>query len=178
MESGNYYVAQVKGNQPKLLNRIHQIITTQDHLDFFEHKERQKGKAVTWSVFVYEAHVGILHKEWADLRRIIQVHKIVEGAESKHNDRYYISNLKNTDASFYHQGIRGHWGIENKLHWVKDVIHKEDKNRIRTGNGPLNMSIMSSIAINIHRNNGSDSILNSQIKCCCDIRATLNMIRT
>lgn len=171
-------MAQVKGNQPKLLKSIHQITTTQSPLDFFEYKERQKGKAVTWSVFVYEAHIGVLHKEWAELKRIIQVHKIIQGAKTKHNDRYYISNLKKSNASFYHQGIRGHWNIENRLHWVKDVMHKEDRNRIRTGNGPISMSIMSSIAINIHRNNGSDSIINGQIKCCCDIGATLKMIRT
>jgi len=62
------------------------------------------------------------------------------------------------NAEEFHQGIRGHWGIENRLHWVKDEIHKEDKNKIRCGTGPVAASIFSSIAINIHRKNGNDSI--------------------
>jgi predicted transposase YbfD/YdcC len=45
-------------------------------------------------------------------------------------------------ASEFADGIRGHWGIENRLHWVKDVVFKEDSSRIRTGNAPANFSIV------------------------------------
>jgi len=50
------------------------------------------------------------------------------------------------------------------LHWVKDVIHGEDSNQIRTQNGPVNSSVFSSIAINIHRKNGNHSISDGQMK--------------
>ena len=76
---------------------------------------------------------------------------------------FFMSDL-NLSAEEFHQGIRGHWGIENRLHWVKDGIHKEDKNKIRCGTGPVAASIFSSIAINIHRKNGNDSIYEGQIK--------------
>ena len=45
-----------------------------------------------------------------------------------------MTDLATTDAAIYGKGIRGHWKIENSLHWVKDVIHGEDKNAIRKGN--------------------------------------------
>jgi predicted transposase YbfD/YdcC len=46
-------------------------------------------------------------------------------------------------------GIRAHWSIENSLHYVKDVTFKEDACTIRTGNGPINFSIIRNIVINI-----------------------------
>jgi len=118
--------------------------------------------------------VGKLHREWANLRRIIQVHKTVEGThKTTHSERFYISDVINDNASFFHEGIRAHWAIENKLHRTKDVFHKEDANRIRTKNGPINMSIISSLAINIHRINGATSMPDSQIKFCCHLKRTV-----
>ncbi|MBD2604039.1 transposase [Scytonema hofmannii FACHB-248] len=45
------------------------------------------------------------------------------------------------------QGIRGHWGIENRLHWVKDVVFNEDVSTIHMGNAPANLSVMRTIAL-------------------------------
>jgi predicted transposase YbfD/YdcC len=70
---------------------------------------------------------------------------------------YYISSLS-LNAGQFAQGIRGHWGIENRLHWVKDVVLEEDSSRIRLGNAPANLSIIRSLAIAILRNNGYSSI--------------------
>jgi len=177
VDSGNHYVAQVKRNQPRLFQGIEQIIMNQCPLDFYEYQQRIKGADVTWSVLVYEAHVGAVHKDWSNLKRIVQVHKRVEKQKSiTTNQRFYISDLTNDNARYYYKGIRQHWGIENRLHWVKDVVHKEDKNRIRIKNGPINMSIFSAIAINIHRKNGNDSITEGQIKFCCNLRRTLKII--
>ena len=52
-------------------------------------------------------------------------------------------------AEKFAQGIRGHWGIENRLHWVKDVVFQEDNSKIRMSNAPANLSVMKAIAINI-----------------------------
>ncbi|MDZ8066276.1 MAG: ISAs1 family transposase [Nostoc sp. DedQUE08] len=53
----------------------------------------------------------------------------------------YISSIVSTAKEFAH-GIRGHWGIENRLHWVKDVVLNEDNSTIRMGKAPANLSIM------------------------------------
>jgi predicted transposase YbfD/YdcC len=47
--------------------------------------------------------------------------------------------------------VRGHWGIENRVHWVLDVIFHEDASRIRTGDAPQNMGVVRHIALNLLR---------------------------
>jgi hypothetical protein len=47
--------------------------------------------------------------------------------------------------------VRSHWGIENSLHWVLDVIFGEDRSRLRTGNGANNMAVVRHFAINAVR---------------------------
>lgn len=67
---------------------------------------------------------------------------------------YFISSLPSTtDAKIFSDGIRGHWQIENGLHYVKDVTFKEDRSRIRTKNSPQNKSLIINIVINIFRKN-------------------------
>ncbi len=45
--------------------------------------------------------------------------------------------------------IRGHWGIENQLHWCLDVGFREDESRIRTDHGPENIALLRKIAMNL-----------------------------
>ena len=59
---------------------------------------------------------------------------------------------------FYMEGIRAHWGIENGLHYVKDVTMGEDRSRIRTGSAPQVLSTIKSIALNVLRTNGYKNV--------------------
>jgi predicted transposase YbfD/YdcC len=54
--------------------------------------------------------------------------------------------------------VRGHWNIENKLHWVRDVTYQEDKSLVRTGNAPRVMATLRSLAISILRLDGHANI--------------------
>lgn len=47
--------------------------------------------------------------------------------------------------------MRGHWGIENRLHWVLDVVFGDDQARLRTGHGAKNMAVVRHFAINLVR---------------------------
>ncbi len=49
----------------------------------------------------------------------------------------------------YWSSSRGHWGIENRLHWVMDVVFHDDLVRLRTGSGPANMATIRHAALNI-----------------------------
>lgn len=90
-------------------------------------------------------------QDWKGLAAIVEVALTVEkkGTSTTYY-RYYISSLAMTArAALY--AVRSHWGIENKLHWVLDVIFKEDQARTRSGNGPKNMAIVRHIITNLLR---------------------------
>ncbi|MBM3556388.1 MAG: ISAs1 family transposase [Alphaproteobacteria bacterium] len=65
--------------------------------------------------------------------------------------RYYLSS-KALDAGTFAQAVRAHWGIENRLHWVLDVVFHDDLARLRSLNGPQNMAVVKHIAMNLVRN--------------------------
>ncbi len=56
------------------------------------------------------------------------------------------------------EAIRRHWSIENRLHWIRDVIFDEDHSQIRTGTGPAVMATLRNLAISVHRLAGATNI--------------------
>lgn len=62
--------------------------------------------------------------------------------------RYYLSSLK-LDVESFARAVRGHWGVENKLHWVMDVCFKEDQSRARTGYAAENLATLRRLALNL-----------------------------
>jgi predicted transposase YbfD/YdcC len=62
--------------------------------------------------------------------------------------RYYVSSAS-LGAAMFGRVVRGHWGIENRLHWVLDVVFREDLARLRSGNAPANMAIVRHTALNL-----------------------------
>jgi predicted transposase YbfD/YdcC len=62
--------------------------------------------------------------------------------------RYYLSSAKLSAAQFA-RAVRAHWGVENRLHWIMDVVFHDDLMRLRTENGPANMAIVRHAALNI-----------------------------
>lgn len=70
------------------------------------------------------------------------------GEEVTRETRFYISSLV-SDAQQMLQAIRGHWGIENGLHWVLDIAFREDDSRIRSEHAPENMAILRHTALNL-----------------------------
>jgi len=169
----------VKGNQPKLFQSVQQAIVNQSPLSYFEEHEKAHGRDTFWFVTVYNALNHEKAAEWKNLSRFIHVHRIsISKGEEAHSNRLYISDLYHSDAAFFHKGIRGHWGIENRLHYVKDVVHREDDNQIRTANGPVNAAVLSTIAMNIHRKNENDSIKYGQIKFRARVKELFELLRT
>ncbi|HVC90968.1 MAG TPA: ISAs1 family transposase [Acidobacteriaceae bacterium] len=73
-------------------------------------------------------------------------HKATGKTERK--TRYYITSLK-PDGARLNRGLRQHWGIENKLHWVLDVGFGEDLDRKRAGHAAQNFSLLNRIALNM-----------------------------
>lgn len=89
-------------------------------------------------------------EEWKGIKTIAMVEseRSVEGEETSRERRYYISSMEG-EAKEIGKAIRGHWAIENSLHWVLDVGFREDASRIRKDPGPENMATMRHIALNL-----------------------------
>ncbi len=64
--------------------------------------------------------------------------------------RYYLSSAK-LDAKTFAAAVRAHWHVENRLHWVLDVVFHDDLVRLRTGFGPQNMAVVRHMAMNLVR---------------------------
>jgi len=73
---------------------------------------------------------------------------------------YAVTSLGFTDVRAHHLAeiIRQHWHIENRLHWVRDVVFAEDLSQIRTGHGPAVMAVLRNLAISRHRLAGATNI--------------------
>jgi predicted transposase YbfD/YdcC len=82
---------------------------------------------------------------------IIKIKSRTELADRcRFDTRYYISSAALSAAQAAH-AVRGHWGIENRLHWVLDVVFKDDQSRLRKGHGAKNMAVVRHFAINLVR---------------------------
>jgi predicted transposase YbfD/YdcC/predicted DNA-binding protein (UPF0251 family) len=88
--------------------------------------------------------------KWKKLRSLIRVEarRTIEG-ETSCEYRYYISSLPADDPQRLLGYIRGHWGVENNLHWCLDISFADDDRRIRTGHGAENFARLSRIALNL-----------------------------
>ena len=85
------------------------------------------------------------------LKAIAMVETEVERAgKTSIERRFYLSSVA-MDAALFADAVRSHWHIENRLHWVLDVVFHEDLNRLRSGNGPQNMATVRHIALNLLR---------------------------
>jgi len=78
--------------------------------------------------------------------------------------RYYISSLPRCDAQRMAQCIRGHWGVENGLHWILDVVFREDECRICKGYAAENFSRLRRFALNQYNKEKSEKVWNLRRK--------------
>ena len=93
--------------------------------------------------------------QWHGLKSLIEVTSTRHvGEQVSVERRYYLSSLPASTpehAARLNRSIRAHWGIENQVHWVLDVVFGEDASRIRKGNAPQNMAMLRKLALNLHR---------------------------
>lgn len=152
--AGGDYVIALKGNQGTLHNEARNFFDQAKEVEY-EGAECSRVKTVE------KAHGRIEEREivvtsnlewldcreqWRDLETLIEVTSIreIKGKVSKAK-RYYISSLSLTPQKAM-KLVRGHWGIENHLHWMMDVVFKEDDCCISTGNAPENFAIFRRMA--------------------------------
>ena len=149
----------MKANQKNLYKQIQQ--NTADNaqcIDYHVEVTQGRGRTEIRKNYIYKNISGI-SDEWIALSRLVRVERYVyEKNKKRHETAYYISDVVSNKAAAFAKHIRSHWGIENRLHWVKDVNLNEDDSKIKKGSAPENFSIIRNIVCNIYRANGFDSI--------------------
>lgn len=158
------YVIAVKKNQPTLYEQVEQVFkqAIRNHgeglkISSFNSKELNRGREeIRNYLMISDVSVQIDSlKKWQNLTSIGMVESVrVLAGKTSVEIRYFISSLEN-DAQKLAEAIRGHWSIENSLHWVLDVALKEDNSRIRKDRAPANFAVLRHIAINIISQNKS-----------------------
>jgi len=154
------YVLQVKDNQPTLHQKVRKLMDEMileefagvEH-DSYDEVDGDHGRIearrvwVAWNV----NDLGPIAKEWPGLKSMVAVESIREvGGHKSIERRYYISSLsRRTKARRMAGYIRGHWTVENNLHWQLDISFNEDRRRIRKGYGAENFSRLCRIALNL-----------------------------
>ena len=87
--------------------------------------------------------------KWKKLTTFGMVESIREiGDQTTKETRYFISSLPH-DVKRFAQAARGHWGVENSLHWCLDISFREDDSRMRSGHAPENMAILRRFALSL-----------------------------
>lgn len=157
------YVLALKGNQGNLHEDVEFYFKEQKNCDFSDAKHNfyesingDHGRIETRKYCITEDIDWLKERhEWPGLTSIGFVESTREkGDKISVETRYYINSIS-ADVKQFAEAVRGHWGIENKLHWVLDVTFKEDSCRIRTDNAPQNFAIIKHIANNLIRKENS-----------------------
>ena len=89
------------------------------------------------------------HSQWPGLQSIAMVvTKRLTDEKITSETRFYISSLDGDAKQILH-AVRGHWGVENGLHWVLDVAFDEDHSRVRKDHAPANLAVLRQMALNL-----------------------------
>ena len=153
------YVLALKGNQGNLRDYVEDFFTTaRDNgndfygvpYDYHETIDGGHGRIEIRRYWTIDQFGEIPGKAaWKDLNSIGMVESERHiGNEVTIDRRYYIESIP-ADAKLFASSVRGHWGVENKLHWSLDVGFREDDCRVRQGYAAENFAVVRHIVVNL-----------------------------
>lgn len=158
IEGENDYIITIKGNQPNLLKVATELAESSIAIDTNSLDENLHGRKTTRQVKVYPIPPHSL-PDWVGAKSLIEVNRYGTRPQGKKSRRqkvdyqerhFYLSSL-NCSASEFAEAIRGHWSIENQLHWVKDVTLNEDNCIQAGGFSPANWAMVRQFLVSLAR---------------------------
>jgi predicted transposase YbfD/YdcC len=156
-EADAEYVLALKGNQGTAFAEVKAFLDdalqrNEPHLVTLETTDKEHGRLEVrryWQTEKLEWFADRAAWEGLQSVGVVEARRTVQGQESVER-RYYLSSLKN-DAAQFAKAVRGHWGVENRLHWVLDVVFGEDQSRARSGHAAENLAATRRRAVNLLR---------------------------
>src|ERR1700722_9960925 len=166
LDRGGEYVLALKENQSALFTDARQLLepaaaSEQAELEVVEGHGLKEQRA---AVVVLANTLGTKHgfPGLTALARV-ELRRRVDGRDEKPLVRYFAMSQAFAPARVI-AIVRTHWGIENQLHWVLDVVFDEDRARNRKGNGPQNLAILRKFALNLLRSHPHKASIRRKIK--------------
>jgi predicted transposase YbfD/YdcC len=153
------YLLALKGNQTSLHEDVALFVAEQKANGFQDTRisrhqtvDGDHGRIETRATTVIEEIDWLQQRhEWPGLKTVVIVESTREiGAKTEHETRLYISSL---DLAAEQIGpiVRSHWAIENSLHWIMDMVFRDDECRLRTDHAPANFTTIKHMALNLLR---------------------------
>jgi len=170
---GADYVMTVKANMPTLHAHLKKL--PWKDVPSFSYVTKDHGRRARRTV------KALLAPAWIDFEGAAQVAQVRRTVTRKGKKTvevvYVITSDADADAAALAAWIQGHWHIENKLHWVRDVTYQEDKSLVRTGNAPRVMASLRSLAISLLRLDGHPNIAAANRHHARDPQRTLKLLQ-
>lgn len=154
---GGDYVLGLKGNQSTLNEQVEEFFSTAaagefDGVvhDYAEETDKDHGRLEVRRYWITEELSTLSDpSRWRALRSIGMVERECWIDDRHTLERRYFINSLPADAKRFAHAVRGHWGVENRLHWRLDVVFREDASRIRKGNAPAIMTSIRHLCMNL-----------------------------
>lgn len=156
----------VKANQPTLHAGIEAVFLDPMDDDFarvkvsrHETTEHGHGRDEHRTYYVCDVPEDLPDRaRWKGLKQIgLAVSDTVRGGQPCDEVRYYILSRK-MSARRFGAAVRGHWGIENSLHWQLDMSFGEDRSRVRKGHADANLALVRRTALSLLKNERSQKV--------------------
>jgi predicted transposase YbfD/YdcC len=163
-DRGGHYVFIVKGNRPKLHAQLTELPWRDIPAVDLSHERghgRTESRSLKLAAVTGIAGAGLAFPHAQLAAQIIRGRTATGAAGRPHIETVYaVTDLgwNQIRPDRLAEIIRGHWAIENRLHWIRDVVFAEDHSQIRTGNGPAVMATLRNFAVSRHRLNGATNI--------------------
>jgi predicted transposase YbfD/YdcC len=157
---GAHYVLTAKANQPRLLAQLKALPWKGVPAGHIEPVRRVHGRDEQRILKVVTVSVGIVFPHAVQAIQIVRRTRRPGSRRWKCETVYAVTDLgpEHANPAQLAGWIRGHWCVENRLHWVRDVTFDEDRCQVRTGNGPRVMASLRNLAINLLRTAGHTNI--------------------
>ena len=161
----------MKGNQPTLLEDITAIWEGEPEAAQATQVDQHGGRIEQRRLWVSQLLVG--YSDWPHLAQVCRLERIVRTkgkrtqGKTRRESAYAVTSLPPDQASPQRLLAlwRGHWGIENRVHWVRDVTFDEDRSQVRTGSAPQIMAALRNLTISALRLAGETNIATALRRC-------------
>lgn len=158
VDQGGDYLLAIKGNHKTMLDDLDDLFAGCDEVQFADvphdraettskgHGRIEIRRCQTLSDPHYLDYVR-RHAEWKDLKTLLRIQRERRINDQVSTETAYFISSRSASADFFLGAVRGHWAIENQLHWSLDVTFREDHNQTRTGFAAENLALIRRLAL-------------------------------